>query len=136
MVIRMDELEEIRARKIAELERYAKDLELQKTAKPIHLTDDTFPGEVAKPGVLLVDMWAAWCGPCLRIAPTIEQLAKDYGGKVRFGKVNVDENPRTAAQFGIQSIPALLLFKNGKLVDGIIGAVPRQEIEGVLRRWL
>ena len=132
----MDELEEIRARKIAELERYAKDLELQKTAKPIHLTDDTFPGEVAKPGVLLVDMWAAWCGPCLRIAPTIEQLAKDYGGKVRFGKVNVDENPRTAAQFGIQSIPALLLFKNGKLVDGIIGAVPRQEIEGVLRRWL
>jgi thioredoxin 1 len=132
----MDELEEIRAKKIAELERYAKDLELQKTAKPIHLTDDTFPGEVAKPGVLLVDMWAAWCGPCLRIAPTIEQLAKDYGGKVRFGKVNVDENPRTAAQFGIQSIPALLLFKNGKLVDGIIGAVPRQEIEGVLRRWL
>ena len=132
----MDELEEIRAKKIAELERYAKDLELQKTAKPIHLTDDTFPGEVSKPGVLLVDMWAAWCGPCLRIAPTIEQLAKDYGGKVRFGKVNVDENPRTAAQFGIQSIPALLLFKNGKLVDGIIGAVPRQEIEGVLRRWL
>lgn len=136
MVIRMDELEEIRAKKIAELERYAKDLEVQKTAKPIHLTDDTFPNEVAKPGVLLVDMWAAWCGPCLRIAPTIEQLAKDYGGKVRFGKVNVDENPRTAAQFGIQSIPALLLFKNGKLVDGIIGAVPRQEIEGVLRRWL
>ncbi len=132
----MDELEEIRARKIAELQRYAKDLEVQKTAKPIHLTDDTFPDEVSKPGVLLVDMWAAWCGPCLRIAPTIEQLAKDYGGKVRFGKVNVDENPRTAAQFGIQSIPALLLFKNGKLVDGIIGAVPRQEIEGVLRRWL
>src|SRR3970040_1231001 len=79
VVIRMDELEEMRAKKIAELERYAKDLEVQKTAKPIHLTDDTFPGEVSKPGVLLVDMWGAWCGPCLRIAPTIEKIAQDYG---------------------------------------------------------
>lgn len=132
----MDDLEEIRAKKIAELQRHAQEMEVQKRAKPIHLTDESFADEVRKPGLLLVDMWAAWCGPCLRIAPVLEQLARDYAGKVRFGKVNVDENPGTAGQFGIQSIPTLLVFKNGKLVDGIVGAVPRQEIEGVIARWL
>lgn len=132
----MDELDEIREKKLAELQQYAKGLEVQKTATPVHLSDKTFADEVSKPGLLLVDMWAVWCGPCLRIAPTIEQIAKDYAGKARVGKVNVDENPGTSGRFGIQSIPTLLLFKDGKLIDGIVGAVPRQEIVQMLERWL
>ncbi len=132
----MDELEEIRARKLAELQTYARKQAVRTTAKPVHLTDVTFDAEVGNGGVVLVDFWAAWCGPCLRIAPAIEQLAVDYAGKVRVGKLNVDENPATAAKFGVQSIPTLLVFRDGRLVDAIIGAVPRAEIERVLRRWI
>ncbi|HEY5539768.1 MAG TPA: thioredoxin [Thermoplasmata archaeon] len=132
----MDELAEIRARKLAELEVHARDVKLRENAAPVHLTDASFGVNVSKPGVLIVDFWAAWCGPCLRIAPVIEQLARDYAGRIRVGKLNVDENPRTAAQFGVQSIPTLLIFRDGELVDGVIGAVPRQEIERALHRWL
>ena len=131
----VDELEAIRAKKLAELQAYAGARTLQSGATPIHLTDATFNEEVAKGGVLLVDFWAAWCGPCLRIAPTIEQLAADFAGRVRVGKLNTDENPATPGRFGITSIPTLLVFQGGKLVDGIVGAVPRQEIEAVLTRW-
>jgi len=131
----MDNLEEIRARKLAELQAYAKERAVQRTAKPVHLTDATFDREVGKPGVTLVDFWAAWCGPCLRIAPMIEQLAVDHAGKVRVAKLNVDENPATAGKFGVQSIPTLLVFRDGEIVDAVIGAVPRAEIERVLKKW-
>ena len=130
------ELEAIRARKLQEL---MKATEAPKPvaapAAPVHLTDATFDAEVRRPGVILVDFWAAWCGPCLRVAPTLEQIAKDRAGTVRIGKLNVDENPRTAQRFQVMSIPTMLLFKDGKLVDGIVGALPRPEIEAVLAKW-
>ncbi|TLZ66952.1 MAG: thioredoxin [Methanobacteriota archaeon] len=131
----MDELEEIRAKKLADLQSIAEQQALRKTTKPVHLTDATFDSETALGGVAIVDLWAAWCGPCLRIAPVIEQLAADYAGKIRVYKLNIDENPLTPGRLGVQSIPTLMIFKDGKLVDGIIGAVPRQEIERVLQRW-
>jgi len=131
----MDELEEIRAKRLADLRSLAEQQDLRKTTKPVHLTDANFDSETALGGVALVDLWAAWCGPCLRIAPVIEQLAADYAGKIRVYKLNIDENPLTPGRFGVQSIPTLMIFKDGKLVDGIIGAVPRQEIERVLQRW-
>ncbi len=131
----MGELEAIRAKKLAELEAYTQEQALRKSAKPVHLTDANFASEIAREGVALVDLWAAWCGPCLRIAPVIEQLASDYAGKARVYKLNVDEHPMTPGRFGVQSIPTLLLFKDGKLVDTIIGAVPRAQIERALQRW-
>ncbi|TLZ60371.1 MAG: thioredoxin [Methanobacteriota archaeon] len=131
----MDELEQIRARKLAELQGRVQHPVARTDSGPVHLTDATFEAETAK-GVVLVDMWAAWCGPCLRIAPVIEQIATDYAGKVRVGKLNTDENPWTTGRFGVESIPTLLIFKDGDLVDRIIGAVPRQEIERVLGRWI
>ena len=131
----MDEIQEIRAKKLAELEAYAREKAAPKTAVPVHLTDATFATETALGGVALVDLWAVWCGPCLRIAPEIERVAADYAGKVRVYKLNVDENPVTPGQYGVQSIPTLMIFKDGKLVDAIVGAVPRAEIDRTLQRW-
>src|SRR6266508_3302003 len=117
---------------MAELEAYVRDRDVRKTAKPILLTEGTFDLEVAKGGVVLVDFWAAWCGPCLRMAPTVEQVAVDFAGKVRVGKLNTDENPTIAQRFGITSIPTLIVFRDGKPVDAIVGAVPREELERTL----
>src|SRR5712692_7104893 len=102
----------------------------------ITLTDETFEQTVARLPVVVVDFWAAWCGPCRMVAPIIEQLAKEYMGKVTFGKLNVDENPVVANAFQIQSIPSLLVFKNGKLVDGLVGAAPKQMIESHITPYL
>ena len=100
-------------------------------SKPQVVTDQTFAQEVidaSSSAPVLVDAWAAWCGPCRMIAPILDQLAAESGGRYKISKLNVDENPRTAAQFNIRSIPTLLIFKNGKLVDQIIGAQPEQAI--------
>lgn len=98
-------------------------------SEPVHLTDDNFQNEVLDSNTpVLVDFWAAWCGPCRMIAPMIEELATDYNGKVKIGKLDVDNNQRVAMQYGIRSIPSLLVFKNGKVVDQIIGAVPKSHI--------
>lgn len=101
------------------------------TNYPFTVTDASFARDVLErsDGVpVLLDMWAAWCGPCRMIAPVLEQLAAESGGRYRIGKLNVDENPQTAASFQIQSIPTLLIFRNGQLVDRLVGAQPKQAI--------
>jgi thioredoxin len=98
--------------------------------KPLTVTDQTFAREVLQAASVpvLVDAWAAWCGPCRMIAPALDQLAAESNGRYLIAKLNVDENPMTAAQFGIQSIPTLLIFKNGKLVDRMVGLQSKQAI--------
>lgn len=97
--------------------------------KPVTITDSNFDQEVVKSDMpVLIDFWAAWCGPCRIIAPIVEELASEYDGKAKIGKLDVDENQQTAIKFGVRSIPTLLIFKNGSLKDTIIGAVPKAQI--------
>lgn len=101
---------------------------------PITLTDYNFDEMTRKYNYLVVDFWAPWCGPCKMISPIIDQLAREFGGKVVFGKLNVDENPTVASLFGIQSIPTLMIFKNGTAVDGILGAASKEQILAILSK--
>ncbi|MCX6140602.1 MAG: thioredoxin [Candidatus Kapabacteria bacterium] len=105
-------------------------------AHPTHLTDDSFTTEINAGKVVLVDFWAAWCGPCRAIAPIMDELAGEYDGRATIAKVDVDNNPRVAMEFGIRSIPALLIFKGGKVVDTIVGAVPKAYITEKLNAQL
>jgi thioredoxin 2 len=99
-------------------------------AIPVVVTDQTFSREILSfSGPVLVDCWAPWCGPCRMVAPVLDQLASEYAGRVKIAKLNVDENPATASQYGIQSIPTMLLFRGGNLVNSLVGALPKQEIE-------
>jgi thioredoxin 1 len=97
--------------------------------KPLEFTDLNFDAEVLKSDVpVLIDFWAVWCGPCRLIAPVIEELASEYQGKAKVGKLDVDNNQQAAINYGVRSIPTLLIFKGGKVVDTIIGAVPKVNI--------
>lgn len=131
------ELAEIRARKLQQLltSTFTPKPPVAQWSGPVTLTDLTFDAEVRKSGAILVDFWAEWCGPCHRVAPVLEEIAKARVGRMRLGKLNIDDNPRTPARFQIASIPTMLLFQNGKLVDRIVGAIPKPEIETVLNRW-
>jgi len=129
------ELEKIRAKKLQELTTEVKGKESSKDV-PITLTDANFNETVKKFPLMLIDCWAVWCGPCRMIAPVVDELARDYAGRVTVGKLNVDENPETSMSFGIISIPTLLIMKDGKEVDRIIGAVPKQFIEEKLQKHL
>ena len=122
----MDELEEIREKKMHEL---MGQVETPNIDKPIVVSDRNFDQTVKNYPLVVVDCWAAWCAPCRAIAPVIDQLARAYSGKVVFGKLNVDENPETQQRFGIQAIPTLLVMKKGQEVDRIVGALPKSQLE-------
>ncbi|HKS07022.1 MAG TPA: thioredoxin [Gemmatimonadaceae bacterium] len=103
--------------------------------KPIAVTDADFASAVEQTqGLTVVDFWATWCGPCRMIAPILEQLVDEYAGKAHIAKLDVDANPRAAARYGVRSIPTLLFFKDGKLVDQVIGAVPKAAIEAKMQQ--
>jgi thioredoxin 1 len=96
--------------------------------KPINITDADLDEKIKKYSIIVVDCWAPWCGPCRMVGPVIDELAKELHGKIVFGKLNVDQNQMTATRYQIMSIPSLLVFKNGKLVDKLVGALPKDMI--------
>ena len=101
------------------------------------ITDGNFQSEIMdNNGLSMVDFWAAWCGPCRIIAPFVEELATEYAGRVTVGKLDVDHNQRTAAQFGVRSIPTVLFFKDGKVVDTVVGAVPKPALDRKIQEHL
>ncbi len=120
----MDELERIRKKKMEEL--------MKKMVKPVKLTNTNFEEIINSNENVVVDFWAEWCGPCRILAPIIEELAKEYAGKVVFGKLNVDEARDIAVDFGISAIPTLIFFKKGKPIDALVGVLPKGEI----KRWI
>jgi thioredoxin 1 len=103
--------------------------------KPIVVSDRNFDQTVKSYPLVVVDCWAPWCAPCRAIAPVVEQLAKDYSGRVVFGKLNVDENPETQHRFGIMAIPTLLVMKKGEEVDRIVGALPKSQLESKISSY-
>lgn len=103
----------------------------------VQVTDATWATEVlGAPGLVMVDFWATWCGPCLMIAPFIDQLASEYAGRVKVAKLDVDENNATAMQYRVRSIPSILFFKDGKHVDTVVGAVPKAALEAKIQQHL
>jgi thioredoxin 1 len=104
----------------------------QTSAQPVKLTDGNFQQIVSGAQPVLVDFWAEWCGPCRMVAPSVEQLAREFAGRAVVGKLNVDENPQTAQRYNVMSIPTLFIFKNGEIVDRMVGAQPLP----ALRQWL
>jgi thioredoxin 1 len=105
-------------------------------AKPVTLTDSNFDAMINRPEPVLVDFWAPWCGPCRMVAPSVDQLASEFNGRAIVGKLNVDENPHTAGRYGVQGIPALLIFQNGRVVDQLVGAQPLSVLQQHLRRFV
>lgn len=129
----MNELEKIRKKKLDQLKkRYmngGKNMEENVPSTPLHVTDADIDQNIKKYQTIVIDCWAPWCGPCRTVGPIIEELAKEMKGKIVFGKLNVDENPMTSAKHQIMSIPTLLVFKNGNLIDRIVGAMPKEQLK-------
>jgi len=132
------ELERIKRVKLQEMLGNVAGKKQEKPAlsKPVEVTDATFKETMQNHPLVVVDCWAPWCAPCHMVAPVIEEMARDYAGRILFGKLNVDENPEAATQYQIMGIPTLLVFKNGKLVDRIVGALPRQMLEPKITHYL
>ncbi|MEM1513684.1 MAG: thioredoxin [Candidatus Thermoplasmatota archaeon] len=124
----MSELDEIRKKIMRDILKEKKDV----IDKPITLTDKNFDEIIKKYSMVVVDFWAPWCGPCKFFSPIFEEVAREMKGKVIFGKVNTDENEKLCERFGIMSIPTILIFKNGEIVDRNIGAMPAD----MLREWI
>lgn len=135
----MDELEEIKKKKMEQMKK-----DLAAPAKPsaelpdvpIKITDATIDAAANQYPIFILDCWAEWCGPCRSIGPIIEQLAKEMKGKVVFGKLNVDENMATANKYRISAIPTLMVFKNGKLIDKLVGAYPKPALAAKIQKFL
>ena len=135
-----EEIERIDKKKMEEMvslqKRMMQAQKEESSGKPILLSDANFSSEISKHKVMVVDFWAPWCGPCRMVGPIIEQLASEYAGKIAFGKLNVDDNPMVSNMFGVRSIPTILVFSGGKAVDGVIGAVPKAQIEQKFKVYL
>jgi len=135
----MDELEEIKKRKLEQLKKQYtsgdNNMEENLPDTPIQMSDADIEENVKKYETIVIDCWAPWCGPCRMVSPIIDELAKEMQGKIVFGKLNVDENPATSAKHQIMSIPTLLVFKNGNLVDRIIGAMPKDMLKQKLMTY-
>lgn len=98
-------------------------------AKPVHVSDASFDAEVLKADIpVLTDFWAEWCGPCKAIAPILEQVAQEYDGRIKIAKIDVDANNQVAMRLGVQSIPTLILFKNGQVVERLVGSMPKERL--------
>lgn len=130
-----DELRRIKERKMRELLKEFGDRKAM-NGEVIHITDSNFNKVIGENRLVLVDFFADWCMPCRMMAPIVEELAKEYAGKVLVGKINVDENPATADQFQVFSIPTLVIMKSGEEVDRIVGFVPKSQIEARLKKYL
>jgi thioredoxin 1 len=124
------EIEAIKEKKLREMKMKAE------AKEPLQLTDAEFENVIGKNDLVVVDFWAPWCGPCRMIAPIMEELAKALSGKAVIAKVNVDENQIVPQKFGIMGIPTILIFKKGKLVDKIVGYVPKEHLEGKIQAQL
>ena len=135
----MDSIETIRKKKLEELKkRYntgGQKMEQDTPNSPLKITDADFDQTIKKYETFVIDCWAPWCGPCRMIAPVIDELAKDLQGKIVFGKLNVDENQQTSMKYKIMSIPTLLVFKNGEMVDRIVGALPKDMLKTKLETY-
>ena len=136
------EIERLKERKMREMEEEIKATKVGSEEgkgiidHPLTMDDNSFVKMVQKYPLIVVDCWAPWCGPCRMVAPIMDELAKEYAGKVVFGKLNVDENPKIASEFAIMAIPTLFIFKNGEPVDVIQGALPKPYFEAKLKEWL
>ncbi|PTD94146.1 thioredoxin [archaeon SCG-AAA382B04] len=122
-----DEIEQIRKNKIKQIKKQKRNKNMTK-GKPKTLDESNFE-EFTQKNTAVVDAWAEWCGPCKMLNPVIKELAKEYKDKVKFGKLNVDNNQKIAQKFGIRSIPTILFFKNGELIDQVTGALPKQNLK-------
>lgn len=135
----MDELDEIKRKK---MEKMMKDMNKPTTPsielpdKPVIVTDDTIESMASAYPLFILDCWAEWCGPCRMIGPIIEQLAGEMKGRAVFGKLNVDQNMQTANKYRISAIPTLMIFKDGKLIDKLVGAYPKPALEAKLQKYL
>ena len=124
------ELRRIRERKLVEPKAR------KEISEPVHVTDANFDETVREHPLVLIDFWAAWCGPCRTLAPVIEELNKDYAGRVFVGKLDVDENPQKAECFQVFSIPTVLIMKKGQEVERIVGCVPKKHLENALKKHM
>lgn len=131
----MDEIERIREKKKQELMKSGT-MESDWPSEPVDVSDGTFNDFVKKYAVVVVDCWAPWCGPCRMVAPVIDALAKEMQGKITFGKLNTDMNPKTSMRFQIEAIPTLLVMKEGELVERIVGAKPKEDLARRLKAHL
>lgn len=127
-----EELERIKEEKLRKLIESKREV----LSEPIDVSDSNFDEIINKHHLVVIDFWAPWCGPCYMIMPSIKNLAKKYAGKIVFGKLNVDQNQFSAVKYQTMAIPQLLIFKDGKLVDRLIGAMPEQMIEERIKRYL
>ncbi len=132
-----DDIESLMAKKRRELEaEIAAKSGARAGSNIVELTDANFDTTLSRNKVMLVDFWAPWCGPCRWVSPVLEQIARENVGKLVLGKLNVDENPRTSQRFGVQGIPTIMVAQNGRIVDQVVGAMPKEDLDEFIRPYL